>query len=106
MHFFVGDLGPAEAFYHRGLGLERRIWSWPGALFLAADVGVNTWAAGAPVASDDDAKLVEWTLMVSDEKFDATSRRLAAAGQRIEPAGDVAFVVRDAWGIACRVPRA
>lgn len=112
VHFFVGDLGPAEVFYHRGLGLERRIWSWPGALFMAAGgyhhhVGVNTWAAGAPVATDDDARLIEWTLEVpTDEDVEAVSRRLAGFGQRLEPAGDGAFVARDAWGIACRVTRA
>jgi catechol 2,3-dioxygenase len=109
VHFFVGDLGPAEAFYHRGLGLERRIWSWPGALFMAAGgyhhhVGVNTWAAGAPVASDDDAKLIEWTLEVpADEDVAAVSRSLTEVGQRVEPAGEHAVRATDAWGIVARV---
>jgi catechol 2,3-dioxygenase len=54
VHLHVGDLEAAEAYYHRALGLDRTVWSYPGALFLSAGgyhhhLGVNTWAA------DDDA---------------------------------------------------
>jgi catechol 2,3-dioxygenase len=63
VHFYVGDLDQASSFYHQGLGLDKVLWSLPGALFLSAGgyhhhVGVNTWVAGAPVATDADARLL------------------------------------------------
>lgn len=68
IHLHVGDLGEAEAFYHSDLGLDKIVWSYPGALFLSAGgyhhhLGLNTWSPG-PAAKDDEAKLVEWTLHV------------------------------------------
>ena len=56
VHLYIGDLAEAAAFYHAGLGFDR-IGSFPGALFVSAGgyhhhVGLNTWAAGAPVAGD------------------------------------------------------
>ncbi len=52
VHLYVADLERAAAFYHAGLGLDKTVWSYPGALFLSAGgyhhhLGVNTWAAGA-----------------------------------------------------------
>lgn len=69
VHLHVGDLPRASRFYHDGLGLDRMVWSYPGALFLAAGgyhhhLGVNTWAAGAPPAGEGDAKLLDWELLV------------------------------------------
>ncbi len=36
VHLYVGDIGAAAAFYHDGLGLDKVVWSYPGALFLSA----------------------------------------------------------------------
>ena len=41
------SLDKAEAFYHRALGLDKTVWSYPGALFMSAGgyhhhVGLNT----------------------------------------------------------------
>jgi catechol 2,3-dioxygenase len=71
VHFHVGDIDKASAFYHTGLGLDKIVWNYPGALFMSAGgyhhhVGTNTWAAGAPPATDDDARLLEWELLVPD----------------------------------------
>jgi catechol 2,3-dioxygenase len=35
MHLHVGSLEEAEAFYHRELGFDKTVWSYPGALFLS-----------------------------------------------------------------------
>ena len=65
VHLHVGDIDEAAAFYHVGLGLDKVVWQYPGALFLSAGgyhhhLGVNTWAGrGAPSAGDTDARLVE-----------------------------------------------
>lgn len=69
MHLHVGDLAEAEAFYHEEVGFDKMVWSYPGALFLAAGgyhhhLGLNTWARGAPPAAEDEARLVEWSLVV------------------------------------------
>src|SRR5687767_9593202 len=34
VHFHVGDITDAERFYHSGLGLDKIVWNYPGALFL------------------------------------------------------------------------
>src|SRR5690606_35217399 len=49
VHLHVGDLEAADAFYHSALGLDRMVWSYPGALFLAAGgyhhhLGTNIWS--------------------------------------------------------------
>jgi len=55
VHLHVGDLETAAAFYHAGLGLDKMVWSYPGALFLSAGgyhhhLGTHTWATGAAPA--------------------------------------------------------
>ena len=108
VHFFVGDLARAEDFYHSGLGMDKTVWSYPGALFLAAGgyhhhVGTNTWAAGAPAATDEDARLLEWELVVpSAEEAERAAASLAAAGLAGErgPGGTGAW---DPWGTAVRI---
>ncbi|HEU5319463.1 MAG TPA: VOC family protein, partial [Methylomirabilota bacterium] len=67
LHFYVGDLAAAERHYVRGLGFDVMTRRLPGALFVAAGgyhhhVGLNTWAAGSPVAGPGDAGLDEWTM--------------------------------------------
>ena len=47
MHLHVGNLEEADAFYHRGLGFDKMVWSYPGALFFAVGgyhhhLGTNT----------------------------------------------------------------
>lgn len=104
VHLHVGDLAEAAAFYHRGLGLDQVVWSYPGALFLSAGgyhhhLGVNTWAAGALPAGDDDARLLEWEIIVPRPgDVDDALASLTAAGHAVEDG-----VVRDRWGTALRV---
>ena len=51
VHLHVGDLAGAEAFYHRALGFDKTVWSYPGALFFSAGgyhhhLGSNIWPPG------------------------------------------------------------
>ena len=69
VHLHVGNLSEAEAFYHTEVGLDKMVWSYPGALFLAAGgyhhhLGLNTWARGASSPSEDEAQLLEWQLVL------------------------------------------
>jgi len=104
MHFYVDDLTRAAAFYDAGLGLDATLRSFPGALFMSAGgyhhhVGTNTWAAGAPVATDDDAKLVEWEWVVPDKAaVDATTASLIRAGFSVDGAAS-----HDPWNIRVRL---
>ena len=108
VHFFVGDIDRASTFYHSGLGLDKIVWNYPGALFLSAGgyhhhVGVNTWAAGASTATDDDARLVEWELIVPGASaVQAAAASIATAGYPIEHDGD-ALLASDDWGIRMRM---
>jgi len=102
VHLHVGSLEQAEAFYHRALGLDRTVWSYPGALFMSAGgyhhhLGTNTWSPG-PAASFDEARLLEWDLMVpSDADTAAAAQSLRDAGYGIEKTAS-GMAVEDPWG--------
>lgn len=108
VHFYVGDITEAERFYHVGLGLDKIVWNYPGALFMSAGgyhhhVGTNTWAAGAPAATDKDAKLLDWELVLPDPaSVDAAAASVEAAGFPVERAGDAVFA-SDQQGIRVRL---
>jgi catechol 2,3-dioxygenase len=105
VHLFVGDLDEAAALYHGALGLDRVVLdAVPGALFLSAGgyhhhLGTNTWAARAPVATDADARLLEWTIVVPTRAdVEAAVTSLARAGYEASEA-----VVSDPWGTRVRI---
>jgi catechol 2,3-dioxygenase len=108
VHLFVNDLDRAATFYHAGLGLDKVVWSYPGALFLSAGgyhhhLGTNTWAAGAVPAGSDDARLLEWELVVPTARDAAEAiASLERMGAAVEPASD-GGVGRDPWGTAVRI---
>ena len=108
VHLYVADLDAAAAFYHAGLGFDKIVWNYPGALFLSAGgyhhhLGTNTWAAQAPRAEESDARLLEWTLVVPHESdVDRAARSLAAGGHDVrQEAGDA--IVADPWGTHVRI---
>ena len=108
VHLFVGSLEQAEAFYHAALGFDKVVWSYPGALFFSAGgyhhhLGTNTWAAGAAPAGEDDARLLEWQLVVPDTAdTEAAALRLSTAGYR--PIAEGADrLVTDPWGTTLRI---
>ncbi len=107
MHLHVGSLAEAEAFYHAALGLDKLVWSYPGALFLSAGgyhhhLGINTWSPG-PAAQDDEAKLLEWELSLPAlADIQAAAASISAAGYRVTTA-DGLTRVSDPWGTVVRV---
>ncbi|HEY3258089.1 MAG TPA: VOC family protein [Gemmatimonadaceae bacterium] len=118
VHLYVADIDQAAAFYHEGLGLDKVVWSYPGALFMSAGgyhhhLGTNTWAAGAPPAEENDARLLEWTVLVpSSNDAAAAARNIAAAGYAVEQskAADSeqteSWVATDPWGTKLRLAAA
>lgn len=108
VHLYVRDIDDATPFYHEGLGLDKIVWGYPGALFLAAGgyhhhLGMNTWAANAPLATDEDARLLEWEIVVpTTGDVDAVAASLAQNGVVVtrEP---TAATARDPWGTQVRV---
>jgi catechol 2,3-dioxygenase len=108
VHLYVGDIDDAEAFYHRGLGFDKMVWSYPGALFLSAGgyhhhLGTNTWAAGAPPATDDDARLLEWTIVVpSADDAAAAAANIRAQGYDVTDS-DGTWTATDPWGTTLRL---
>jgi catechol 2,3-dioxygenase len=108
VHLYVRDLDEAAAFYHEALGLDKIVWGYPGALFMSAGgyhhhLGTNTWAAGAPLATDDEARLLDWEIVVPD------AATVARAAESLENHGaevrreDKAIAARDPWGTTVRV---
>ena len=108
VHLYVTDLARAEAFYHSALGFDKVVWGYPGALFLSAGgyhhhLGTNTWASDAPVASDDDARLVEWQIVLPDvASVAAAAESVRASGHAVEREGSDA-ITRDPWGTRVRL---
>jgi catechol 2,3-dioxygenase len=108
VHLYVRDIDEAEAFYHRALGLDKTVWNYPGALFMSAGgyhhhLGTNTWAAGAPLSTDADARLLEWEIIVpTTADVDAAAESLEAAGHLVEREADSA-TAPDPWGTRLRL---
>ena len=114
VHLHVGDTALASAFFSEGLGFDRTVWSYPGALFFGAGgyhhhLGANTWAGSrAAPPSDGDARLLEWTIELPDAaSVAAVAESLGRAGMLVEPgpgrAGMGEVVTRDPWGTRIRV---
>jgi catechol 2,3-dioxygenase len=107
VHLHVGNLAEAERFYHAALGLDKTVWSYPGALFLSAGgyhhhLGTNIWSPG-PSPTSDEAQLLEWELVVpTPEDADASSRRLRAAGCAVHRDAS-GWHVGDPWGTRLRM---
>ena len=108
VHLYVGDIERAEAFYHRALGFDKIVWSYPGALFLSAGgyhhhLGTNTWARGAPAATDEDARLLEWEIIVPMKKdAEDAANHVIAAGYEAKPENGE-WILTDPWGTSLRL---
>jgi catechol 2,3-dioxygenase len=108
VHLFVGDIEKAAAFYHDLVGFDKIVWSYPGALFMSAGgyhhhLGTNIWAAQSPPASDDDARLLEWEIVVPS-RVDVDAVRASVQGGGVPVTiHEHSIVVRDPWGTAVRV---
>jgi len=108
VHLYVDELERAARFYHAGLGLDRVVWSYPGALFMSAGgyhhhLGTNTWAAGAQPAGENDARLLEWEMVLpelSDVNAAAQSLEQAGVSVRREQGSAIAA---DPWGTHLRL---
>jgi catechol 2,3-dioxygenase len=108
VHLFVSDLDAAARFYHEGLGLDKVLLDFPGALFMSAGgyhhhLGTNTWAAEAPRAQPDDARMLEWSVILpSPADVEATARALEGAGATVSRT-DGEVTAADPWGTVVRV---
>jgi catechol 2,3-dioxygenase len=102
VHLHVGNLRAAEAFYHRALGFDKTVWSYPGALFLSAGgyhhhLGTNVWSPG-PAPGADHARLLAWELIVpSHDDVLSGARSLRGAGYTFEET-ERAVRIADPWG--------
>jgi catechol 2,3-dioxygenase len=108
VHLYVDDIAKATAFYHDALGFDKVVWSYPGALFLSAGgyhhhLGTNTWAAGAVRATDEDARLLEWEILVpTAADADRAAASLDGAGYSPAKEGKT-WLALDPWGTALRL---
>jgi catechol 2,3-dioxygenase len=109
VHLHVADLDEAAKFYHVALGLDKMVWSYQGALFLAAGgyhhhLGLNTWAgAHAPRPSDADARLVEWRIILPSQKdVQGAVESLRATGYAVREDG-AEWVATDPWNTPVRL---
>lgn len=108
VHLHVGDLDAARAFYHEGLGLDITVWGYQGALFMSAGgyhhhLGTNIWAGNAESARVDEARLLEWEILLPDGRaVDDVLGSLESAGYSpLREAGSA--VAADPWGTVVRL---
>lgn len=104
IHLSVGELDRAAKYFHTALGLDKVVWSYPGALFMSAGgyhhhLGTNTWAMGARLATPNDARLREWQLLLpTAADITATEESLRASGYEARDG-----LTTDPWGTALRL---
>ncbi len=107
VHLRVANIAQAEAFYHELLGFDRTVWSYPGALFMSAGgyhhhLAVNTWSPGAVAPGPDDARLLQWELVVPADDAATVLANMRESGS-VLPAGTDGGIVLDPWGTAVRI---
>jgi catechol 2,3-dioxygenase len=108
VHLYVDDIDRAESFYHDALGFDKVVWSYPGALFMSAGgyhhhLGTNTWAKGAAPATDADARLLDWEIVVPTQKdADEAAQNVVAAGYKAKPENSE-WILTDPWGTSLRL---
>jgi catechol 2,3-dioxygenase len=110
VHLHVGDIEQGGRFYGDALGFDRMVWSYPGALFLAAGgyhhhLGTNAWAGPAARPPEpDDPQLLEWVLeLPTASDVAAAGASLQAARFAAEAHGDGSVLTRDPWGTTVRL---
>lgn len=111
VHLHVGDIEQARAFYHDAIGLDVMVWTYPGALFLAAGgyhhhLGTNIWAGPRATApAPDEPQLLEWQLVLPDvDAVMAAAGNVASRGYAVTQEGE-SVVVADPWGTRVRLGR-
>ena len=83
VHLHVGDLSEADGYHHH--------------------LALNTWAAGATPASDDDARLLAWELVLPTvADVDAAAASLADAGHQVVREGSEVRA-NDPWNTTLRI---
>ena len=108
VHLHVGDLTQAAAFYHEGLGFDKTVWEYPGALFMSAGgyhhhLGTNSWAREAVAPAANEARLLEWHLVVTaSDDIRAMRAHLDQTGIAVEQDGSD-LLLHDPWGTRVRV---
>jgi len=109
VHFHVGDIGKAKAFYVDLLGFELTAHYGDAALFVSAGgyhhhIGLNIWAGqDAPAAPADVAGIDYFTILLpSEEEVAAVVERVRQAGYSIE-AINGAPSFKDPWNIGIRL---
>jgi len=108
VHLYVGDIEQAAAFYHDVVGFDKIVWNYPGALFMSAGgyhhhLGTNIWAAKSPPATDADARLLEWEIVVPSVTDVEAVRRSVESANVLLTSESNGVVVRDPWGTAVRI---
>ncbi|HJR62678.1 MAG TPA: VOC family protein [Gemmatimonadaceae bacterium] len=109
VHLHVDNLESAAAFYHRALGFDKVTLSYPGALFMSAGgyhhhLGTNTWAADASISTDEDARLLEWTIFVPhQDAVNDAARSLRIAGFDVSQDANGDAVSIDPTGTRVRI---
>lgn len=102
VHLHVGSLDTAAAFYHRAIGFDKIVWSYPGALFMSAGgyhhhLATNVWSPG-PAPATDQARLLEWELVVpSRDDVAAVGQSLRAADYETDHTSR-GLITADPWG--------
>ena len=113
VHLHVGNIDDAKRFYHDGVGLDVMVWTYPGALFLAAGgyhhhLGTNTWAGPAATAPQpEEPQLLSWQLVLpTPADVAAAAAHIASRGYAATPEEPGGSIARDPWGTTLQLTAA
>lgn len=104
----VGELADADAFDAEGLGFDRIVWRYFGALFLDAGgyhhhPAANTWTRAALAPRENDAQLQALTIVLPSANDVAAMREHVMSrviARTDEPNG---MLLVDPWGTPVRI---
>jgi catechol 2,3-dioxygenase len=109
MHLHVGDLAKAGEYFSETLGFDRIALRYPGALFMSAGgyhhhLGTNTWAGpNAREPRDDDARLLEWTIVLPNAKDVTTLAEVLLNAGATASLDGTQLITDDPWGTSIRI---
>ena len=113
VHLHVGDIEDAKRFYHGAVGLDVMVWSYPGALFLAAGgyhhhLGTNTWAGPhATPPTTNEPQLLQWQLLLpSAADVAAAADNIRSQGYSATPEEPGGSIAMDPWNTALQLATA
>lgn len=101
IHLKASDLNKAKMFYHKILGLDITVESYPGALFLSAGgyhhhIGTNTWySKNSSPAPENSLGLISYTIKIPEQNYLDKIKETASNNNLLITSGNSETIIKD-----------